>query len=72
MELVFLIALLAVIVWFNRGLFGFGTKGCDWVGADASADDGARKWMCARCGKVEETPDSQRPPNCAQPPDLKQ
>ena len=69
MELFFLIALLAVVVWFNRGLLGFGSKGCDWVGADASADDGSRKWMCARCGRVEVTKTGAQPPNCAQPPE---
>lgn len=61
MELLFLIGLLAVIVWFNRGLFGIGTKGCDWVGADTAADDGSRKWMCQKSGRVVVTPDGQIP-----------
>ena len=71
MELLFLIGLLAVIVWFNRGLFGFGNAGCDWVGADASADDGSRKWMCQRCGQVQTTTGGASPQDCEQPPELK-
>lgn len=71
MGLWFLIALLAVVVWFNRGLFGFGSKGCDWMGADSIAEDGTRKWMCQRCGKIVETQNGVQPEDCTSPPDLK-
>lgn len=70
MELLFLIGLLAIVVYFNRELLGFGREGCDWMASDASADDGSRKWMCARCGQVQVTEQGAKPPNCTHPPDL--
>jgi len=64
MELIFLIALLAVVVYLNRGMFGFGGTGCDWIGADQSNEDGSRKWMCNRHGTIVVTEDGSIPPDC--------
>lgn len=71
MELIFLLALLFVVVWLNRELLGFGPKGCDWISADAPGDDGTLKWMCQRCGQVQQIAPGTKPQNCEQPPDLK-
>ncbi len=64
MGLIFLIALLFVVVWLNRGVFGFGRKTCEWSSADRPSDDGSTKWMCRTCGTVTVTQNGDRPPNC--------
>ena len=64
MEMVFLIVLLAVVLYLNRGIFGFRSKGCGWMKADAPGEDGSWKWMCEYCGAVETTPDNAPPSSC--------
>lgn len=64
MELIFLIALLAVVVYLNRGMFGLTRNGCDWIGADQINEDGSRKWICGVHGTVVVTKDASVPPNC--------
>ena len=64
MEIAFLLALLFVVVYLNRGIFGFGSKGCAWMKADAPSNDGSWKWMCEFCGAVESTPDASPPTGC--------
>ena len=63
MELIFLIALLGVVVWLNRGMFGFG--GPEWISADAVDEHGGRKWLCSQCGRQETTADATPPPACS-------
>ena len=62
MELFFLIALLFIVVWLNRGLFGFG--GQEWIGADEIGADGSRKWVCDQCQRQTMTEDGAVPPKC--------
>ena len=64
MEIVFLLAMLFVVVYLNRGIFGFGTKSCGWIKADAASDDGSWKWMCEFCGAIESTTDGNPPKTC--------
>jgi|GEM_PF-3250952 len=64
MELIFLIALLGVVVYLNRGMFGLGKSGCDWIGADQINEDGSRKWMCGSHGTVVVTKDGKTPSDC--------
>ena len=63
MELAFLIALLAVIVWLNKDML-FGSKPA-WEASDTISEDGSRKWLCSHCGKVEMTPGSTPPAPCS-------
>jgi len=58
--LIFLILLLAVIVYLNRHIFGFG-GGCDWSGSDTVEPGQPRKWLCTPHGKVVETADGAMP-----------
>lgn len=64
MELLFLIGLLAVVVYLNRDMFGLTRGGCDWMGADEIGEDGSRKWICNRHGTIVVTEDGSVPPNC--------
>ncbi len=64
MELIFLIALLAVVVYLNRDMLGFGGNKCDWNGADQIGEDGSRKWVCNRHGTMVVTKDGSIPPDC--------
>ena len=64
MYLIFLIALLAVIVWLNRGIFGFTSTKCQWMKADQPGDDGSWKHMCQTCGQVMVTADGKPPTVC--------
>jgi len=63
MELVYIVVLLAGLLWLGRGMFGFGKRGCNWMSADAPGEDGSLKWMCQTCGEVVST-DGDKPPNC--------
>jgi hypothetical protein len=64
MELLFLLGLLFVVIYFNRGLLGFGPKGCDWMSADDVNENGEIKWMCGTHGTVAFTKTRTPPPNC--------
>ncbi len=64
MHIFFLVAILFVVVYLNRHMFGFGGTGCEWVGADTDNEDGSRKWMCNRHGTVVVTEDGTKPPDC--------
>ena len=64
MELAFLIGLLAVVVYLNRGMFGFGLNSCDWMSADTINEDGSRKWICNLHGTIVVTKDGSTPPDC--------
>jgi len=60
MELLFLIALLAVVVWLNRGILGF-SRGPSWMRSDTADENGQWKWICSHCGTVKLT-DGDPPP----------
>ena len=49
---IFLVALLAVVVYLNRHMLGF-SSGCEWNGSDEAIPGQPRKWMCM----VHGTPD---------------
>jgi len=79
MQLIYLVALLAIIVainWRFLGLdrvFGFPKRdpqGCDWIRDDArETDDGKRHWVCMTCGARAAEPGRVPPRDCHRPPD---